>query len=314
MMDLLKRKKSLIAGALCLLMAAGYATAQAEEKPMAAAQTDIKTAVSAPANTVAEEEKPTADLTVSVLNLYYHQGTAFSRNSLVIQPSMTIGYKGFTANLWGNLDTNPYPLNPVNVKHASNWTETDVTLAYGKTFGMVNTGMSYAYYGNAGAHYRAADARDQQEIGLTLGLNTLLNPTLNAYYMIDNSQRWYFMLGVSHAVAFNKAVSLKLSATAGYMASDMNAAEMDGTRNRIDGNGTVMAEKYNGFLDGVVSAAMPVKVTKSITVTPSVALAFPLGKDAENYMKYNSYTDVAMSFSDKPGMFLIYGMAAAYSF
>jgi len=42
------------------------------------------------------------------LNLYYSKGVANSRNSIVIQPSVTVGYKDFSINLWGNLDTNPY--------------------------------------------------------------------------------------------------------------------------------------------------------------------------------------------------------------
>ena len=310
-----KRKKySWIVSIACLWMVTGFVPVQAQEKPMAATQADVKPAVPATASAPAEEEKPTADLSVSALNMYYNQGTVLSRNSLVIQPSMTIGYKGFSATLWGNLDTNPYPLNTPGMKSASNWTETDATLAYSKTFGIVNTGVSYAYTGNAGASHNAPDSRDQHDLGVKLGLNTLLNPTLNVYYMIDNSQRWYFLFGISHTFEFNKMLSLKLAASAAYLASDVNPEEMEGTRNKVDGNGTVLAQKYNAFLDGVASVALPVKVTKDITVTPSVAFAFPLGTDAENYMKYNSHTDASMSFSDKPGTFIIYGVAASFSF
>ncbi|MCU0583369.1 MAG: hypothetical protein MUE57_05970 [Syntrophales bacterium] len=56
----------------------------------------------------AAEEKPTADFTVSALSAYIWRGQQQTRDSLVLQPSMTVGYKGFSANLWGNLDTNPY--------------------------------------------------------------------------------------------------------------------------------------------------------------------------------------------------------------
>jgi hypothetical protein len=308
---LFKRKKcSWIVSIVCLLMVTGFVPVQAQEKPMAATQADVKPAVP----TLADEEKPTADLTVSALNMYYNQGTVLSRNSLVIQPSITIGYKDFSATLWGNLDTNPYPLNAPGTKSASHWTETDATLAYSETFGIVNTGVSYAYNANTGASNNATVSRDQQDLGAKLGLNTLLNPTLSVYYMIDNSQRWYFLLGISHTFEFNKMLSLKLAASAAYLASDVNPEEMDGTRNKIDGNGTVSAQKYNAFLDGVASVALPVKATKHITVTPSVAFAFPLCTDAENYMKYNSHTDASMSFSDKPGTFIIYGVTASFSF
>jgi hypothetical protein len=313
--DHFKRKKcSWIVSIACLFMVTGFVPVQAQEKPMAATQADVKPAVSAPAPAPAEEEKPTADLTVSALNMYYNQGTVLTRNSLVVQPSIAVGYKGFSATLWGNLDTNPYPLNSPGMKSASHWTETDATLAYSKTVGIVNMGVSYAYTGNAGDANDASVSHDQHDLGVKLGLNTLLNPTLNVFYMIDNSQRWYFMFGISHTFEFNKMLSLKLAASAAYLASDVNPEEMEGTRNKIDGQGNVSAQKYNAFLDGVASVAMPVKVTKDITVTPSVAFAFPLCTDAENYMKYNSHTDASMSFSDKPGTFIIYGVTASFCF
>ncbi len=303
-----------IAGMICLLTVTGPAPARSEDRPAAAAQADAKSEAAAPAPAAADGEKPAADLTVSALNLYYYQGRAFSRNSLVIQPSLTVGYGGFSAGLWGNLDTNPYPLDQAEGKHSGNWTETDVTLSYGKTFGRVSAGLSYAYYGIAGANAGGADVRDQHDLGVSLKLNTLLNPALNVYYMFDNSQRWYFMIGISHTVEIRRMISLKLAATAGYLASDMGTADMDGAHNRIDDSGNVLAEKYNNFLDGMVSITLPVKLTKFITLTPSIAFAFPLGKDAENYMKYNSCTDAAMNFSDKPSSFLIYGLAAGFGF
>ena len=301
-----------IAAMVCLLAVLDPAPVRSEERSTAA-QADTQSAVAAPAP-AAGEEKPTADLTVSAFNLYYYQGRAYSRNSLVIQPSLTVGYRGFSAGIWGNLDTDPYPLNPAEGKHGGNWTETDVTLSCGKTFGRVSAGLSYAYYGIAGASAEGADTRDQHDLGVSVKLNTLLSPALNVYYMFDNSQRWYFMLGVSHTFAISGMLSLKVTATAGYLASAMDTADMDGAHNRIDDRGTVLAEKYNNFLDTAVTVALPLKITKFITVTPSVALAFPLGKDAENYMKYNSYTEAAMDFSDKPSRFLIYGLAAGFGF
>jgi hypothetical protein len=56
----------------------------------------------------AEEVKPTGDVTVAVMSKYVWRGYEMSRNSVVVQPSMTIGYKGFSANVWGNLDTHSY--------------------------------------------------------------------------------------------------------------------------------------------------------------------------------------------------------------
>lgn len=70
------------------------------------------------------EERPTVDFSVSPMTKYVWRGQELSRDSIVIQSSMTVGYKGFTANLWGNLDTNPYA--PVGQSYAGAWTETEL--------------------------------------------------------------------------------------------------------------------------------------------------------------------------------------------
>ena len=83
-----------------------------------------------------EEEKPAADLTVSVLSQYIWRGFALSDDGVVIQPSMTIGYKGFAFNLWGNLDTDP-------AGDLDNWNETDMTLSYDWVAGPMGFSAGY---------------------------------------------------------------------------------------------------------------------------------------------------------------------------
>jgi hypothetical protein len=57
-------------------------------------------------NVRAEEgEAPAASADLSVLSNYVWRGYVLSDDSLVIQPSVTVGYKGFGLNLWGNLDS-----------------------------------------------------------------------------------------------------------------------------------------------------------------------------------------------------------------
>ena len=95
----------------------------------------------------AEEEKPAMDATVSALNQYVWRGQEMTRNSIVIQPSLTASYKGFSINLWGNLDTDPYTR--TDTSYSGTWTETDFTLSYSKSFGIVTAGAGYIYYGFA---------------------------------------------------------------------------------------------------------------------------------------------------------------------
>ena len=93
----------------------------------------------------AEEEKPTGEAAVAVLSKYVWRGYELSRNSIVVQPALTIGYKGFSASLWGNLDTDPYYSGVGDKSYSSSWNETDLTLSYTKTLGLFNVGAGYIY-------------------------------------------------------------------------------------------------------------------------------------------------------------------------
>ena len=255
---------------------------------------------------LAEEERPTGDLTVSALSRYVWRGYELSRNSVVIQPSMTIGYNGFSANLWGNLDTKPY--SPVDRSYTGTWNETDFTLSYAKTLGLFNIGGSYAYYSLASMNKDAADRNDSQELSATVSLNTLLSPTLTVYKEIDHYRNWYFQLGISHVVELNKMISLKLAAAAGYLLSTD-----EDTYPKFDSNAMATTDKFSNFHDGSLSASLPVKVTEQITVTPTLSYIFPLTGDAKDEMKGLGLQGTA-SPADRDSSFLVGGVSVSFSF
>ncbi len=254
----------------------------------------------------AEEEKPTGDFTTAVLNQYVWRGYELSRNSIVIQPSMTLGYKGFSANLWGNLDTKPY--SPANASYAGTWNETDLTLSYTKTLGLFNVGGGYIYYSLASLNKDAADRNDSQELFAAVGVNTLLSPTLTIYKEIDHYRNWYFLLGISHVFELNKLVSLKLAASAGYLLS----TDAD-TYPKFDSNALPTTDKFNNFHDGSVSANLPIKVTDRITVTPTLSYIFPLTGDAKDEMKGVGLKGTALP-SERDSSFLVGGILASFTF
>jgi hypothetical protein len=254
----------------------------------------------------AEEKKPTGDLTVSALNQYIWRGYELSRNSMVIQPSMTIGYNGFSANFWGNLDTKPY--SPADRSYTGTWNETDFTLSYAKTLGLFNIGGSYAYYSLASMNKDAADRNDSQELAATVSLNTLLSPSLTVYKEIDHYRNWYFLLGISHVVEFNKMISLKLAASASYLLS----TDAD-TYPKFDSNATATTDKFNNFHDGSVSASLPIKATDRITITPTLSYLFPLTGDAKDEMKGLGLKGAALP-SERDSSFLVGGITASFTF
>lgn len=267
----------------------------------------------------AEEEKPTGDFTVSALTHDIWRGYELSRNSIVIQPSMTIGYKGFSVNLWGNLDTRPYFAGTADTNYSNTWNETDFTLSYTKTLGLFNVGGGYIYYALGSLNKDAPKRADSQELFATVSLNTLLSPTLTAYKEIDRYKQWYFLLGISHAFELNPMVSLKLGATAGYLLSTyadaalFNAGAGYGGYPKFDGDALATNDKFSNLHDGTITVSLPIKATGNITVTPTLSYIFPLSGDARNEMKGSGLKGTATP-AERDSSFLVGGVSVGFSF
>lgn len=285
------------------------------EEIIAPAEHKEPTAAPAPAS----EEKPTGDFTVTAMSQYFWRGYELSRNSVVIQPSMTIGYKGFSVNLWGNLDTKPYFAGTGDTNYSNTWNETDLTLSYTKTLGLFNVGGGYIYYALGSLNKDTPKRADSQELFATVSLNTLLSPTLTVYKEIDRYKQWYFLLGISHTFELNKVASLKLGASASYLLSTyadavlFNAGAGYGGYPKFDGNALATNDKFSNFHDGTVTVSLPIKATNAITVTPTVSYIFPLSGDAKDEMKGQGLKGLA-SPADRDSSFICGGISASFTF
>jgi hypothetical protein len=284
-----------------------------EAKPAVETKAPAAAPVAAPA-----EEKPTGDVTMAAMSQYVWRGYELSRNSAVIQPSVTVGYKGFSANLWGNLDTKPYFQGAADPNYTSTWNETDFTLSYTKNLGLFNVGGGYIYYALGSLNKDLPKRADAQELYITASLNTILSPALTVYKELDRYRNWYFLFGISHVVEFNKMFSLKLEATASYLLSDyadaalFNAGAGYGGYPKFDGNALATNEKFSNFHDGKVALSLPIKVTGNISLTPTIAYIFPLSDDARNEMKGQGLKGVAPA--DRDSSFMAYGLSASFTF
>jgi len=226
-------------------------------------------------NLLAEEEaKPSASAAVGVFSQYIWRGYELSKDSVVIQPSITVGYKDVSLNLWGNLDTDVYS----DPRGQSQFNETDMTLSYGKSFGMVNLGVGYIYYGLDGID-------DSQEIYLSAGLDTLLSPTLTVYREIAHLPSWYISLGISHSIELMRKITLDLAGSVGYYYSD------DDDFVEVDDTLTPTTDKYNAFHNGLISVGLTIPVGKYFSVVPMIAYSFPLTNEADNLIKSSSLSD-----------------------
>jgi hypothetical protein len=202
----------------------------------------------------AEDESPvSASADVSFLSQYIWRGYALSDSDAVIQPSATVSYKGLSFNLWGNLDTNDPNYNDTS------FNETDMTLSYDWSFDKVSVGAGYIYY--------ALEGEDTQEFFVSLGVDTVLSPTLTIYRDIDTFPGWYFNLGISHSIKFTDEIALDLAGSVGYY--DIG--------------------DYSEFHDGTVSASMTFPVDKYISITPKVAYTFGLTNESRNDIKAVSW-------------------------
>jgi uncharacterized protein (TIGR02001 family) len=208
-----------------------------------------------PGTVLAEEEKPAADLTMGAYSQYVWRGFAFSDGSVVIQPSMTVSYKGFAANLWGNLDTDEKGLD------TANFNETDMTLSYDGSFDKIGYGVGWIYYNIDGV-------ADTQELYLSVSVDTLLSPTLTYYTDIAHLPGTYITMGISHAVAVAEGMALDLGAQVGYLDDDAD---------------------YSEFHDGRVSASMTFPINDYISVTPELYYSFALTSESELAIAGGSY-------------------------
>ncbi|MFZ5758042.1 MAG: hypothetical protein ACOY32_00240 [Thermodesulfobacteriota bacterium] len=221
---------------------------------------------------LAEEDKPTADLSVAALTKYVWRGFEFSKDSIVLQPSMTVGYKGFGFNLWGNLDTDEHEFLGGVDEGSSSWNETDMTLSWGNSCSFADYGVGYIYYAVDGA-------QDTQEVYASATLKTLLSPSLTIYRDYDAAPGWYLSLGISHSFAITEQLALDLGAKVGYY-------DIDDEDTMADPNDP--SDAYSAFHDGVVSASMTFPVTDYLSVTPMLSYSFPLTSDAEDVIEAGS--------------------------
>lgn len=260
----------------------------------------------APAGTA---DKVEGELAVSLLSLYYCKGIAYSRNSLVGQPSFTLSYRGLSLNLWGNLDTAPY-LTPPSVSRKAVWNETDVNLSYSRAWGALQYGVGYSYYAYATPYEDADRPGDQQEGNAFVAFDVFLSPTLSVYKLFTNGQRWYFLLGLAHAFPLHPRVSLKLTVTTAYMIGEDagNPQEV-----RYDADADATTEKYSNFLDGTATITLPVQIYDGLTLTPTVTYAFPLCRDAAQFMKGNGMAQTAAP-NDRQSSYLFGGLVASWRF
>jgi hypothetical protein len=279
------RGKWFMAIGLLFCLAAWWTPALAQEVAAPAAAPEAKKE-EAPA-----EDKPTASLGVDLFSQYIWRGFALSRNSVVFQPSLTVGYKGFSANVWGNFDTsqsNPF----VGTSRQAKWNETDFTFGYSRD---LYTGTAIkSITANLGVIYYALDSvnnpqGDSFEIyyGLAADVNWF-KLAVTANQEVLHYPGWWLTLGISRVfelpfkIQDNSNVTLELGHNFIFLFSRDQVAYPN-----LNTSDPVQA--FSGPLAGQVYATLNVPVHKYVTIAPKIGFWYAAGGDATPLLRGASW-------------------------
>ncbi len=221
------------------------------------------------ASIVYAEDKVTGSASIGVFNKYVFRGYEFSSKSVVVQPAVTVSYKGFSAGFWGNIDSNEHTTqsfagSPNRLGESFN--EVDLTLSYTYSIGSLGLTGGYIYYGTK-------YAPETEELFLSAGYDVITKPTLTIYRDITSFPGTYINLSLSYSEKIYKDVTLDLGASAGYFAGDDDAFRTEG------GTG----KKYRAFHDGMVKAGFTIPVAKNLSLQPVAQYWFPLSDNAKKH-------------------------------
>ncbi|OGV61647.1 MAG: hypothetical protein A3K19_15195 [Lentisphaerae bacterium RIFOXYB12_FULL_65_16] len=148
-------------------------------------------------------------VTTDVLTDYAWRGQLLNDDP-VVQPGVTLSYKGLSLNVWGSVDATD-----IHEVNGEEWRLQEVDYTGSYTFtplkGLDLTGgiIEYTFPGTPYDNTR--------ELFGTVKLSEiLLAPTLSVYRDIDECDGWYANLGVSHTFSITEQLGLTLGANAGW--------------------------------------------------------------------------------------------------
>ncbi len=207
---------------------------------------------------------------VDILSQYVFRGIALSRDSAVLQPSFTITYKGLSANIWGNFDTNernPYGIHSPN-RNNPKWNETDFTLSYSrevlKNFTLTAGVIYYALDGNT-----ALD--DSFEIfGGFACKFPWFEVAFTAYREVSHLPGWYLQWSISRnfSLPFAGATLDLLAAWSAVLSNDRAAFPTK------DGG------YYRDVNAGLISASLNIPVGQYVKISPKIQYWYALGGES----------------------------------
>ncbi|MFA6186987.1 MAG: hypothetical protein WC770_07240 [Phycisphaerae bacterium] len=131
------------------------------------------------------------NLTSDFYTKYIWRGQVID-NGAVFQPSIGVGYKGWTASIWGNLNLTDYGVND----NSGEFTEYDLALDYSGKFSE-DSKIGYSI-GTIHYHFPSFSAIDTTEIYWGLNFDVPLSPAIKVYHGLGNENGAYVNLSIGH--------------------------------------------------------------------------------------------------------------------
>lgn len=199
------------------------------------------------------EIKVSGDAYVGVFDKYLWRGFDLSGSEPVAQGGMDLSFKNLTFSYWTNVQLSG---DPGEGYASGEGNETDITVNYAIPVGetaTVNVGNIF---------YMLDGYADTNELYLGATFNTLLSPTVKAYYDYDEfKDDRFYTVSVGHSVEVAKA-KLNLGALASY--ADNDAAH----------------EPWNAEF----SAGLDIPLSEQVLLKPTVLYSTPIGDDAKEVL------------------------------
>lgn len=213
-----------------------------------------------------------------VLSKYVWRGQNLV-DGAVFQPGASVGYKGLTGSIWGNLDMTDKNDN------SGNFTEVDYTIDYSGTmpgFDKLSYSVGAIYY-----DFPNSGIDGTTEVYVGFGLDVPASPSVTVYYDVDEADGTYVSLSAGHSIEKlgTLPMGLDLGASLGWGNKTYNSFYWGTTSSELN--------------DLVLSAGLPFEVA-GITITPKVSLITLLGsdiKDADTYDTSNSVVVFGVGFA-----------------
>ena len=223
---------------------------------------------SSPVKADGEEDRPSFSCYTDVLSQYIWRGYASSKDSAVIQPSVTASYKGLSINIWGNFDTDSkFKDNP---SAGAKWNETDFTVAYSRSiYERLSGSVGCIYYDYGLDSTFGTNVDDLVEIyaGLSYAF-PWLNVGVTGYREVTHAPGWTIQFDFSRTFTLPwYGMSTNFDLSLFYLHSLDNAAYP---------NPSNPEEAFSGFMSGELLAVLNIPVWKSVTLSPRIGYAFPL--------------------------------------